>query len=114
MFERIMQVLCAVLLVGVILTSPISAQKSRYRECLADYPLLNFVIVLDAGHGGEDGGAIGIHTLVREKDINLSIVQKLSRLFEVRARQLYLPEKMRIHYVWENIISWRICRHAQQ
>ncbi len=82
MFERIMQVVCAVLLVGVILTSPISAQKSSYSECLADYPLLNFVIVLDAGHGGEDGGAIGIHTLVREKDINLSIVQKLGRLFE--------------------------------
>ena len=112
MFERIMQVLCAVLLVGVILTSPISAQKSRYRECLADYPLLNFVIVLDAGHGGEDGGAIGIHTLVREKDINLC--KSLAGCLKVRARQLYLPEKMRIHYVWENIISWRICRHAQQ
>lgn len=82
MFERIMRVVCAVLLVGVIVTSPVNRGKNRYSECLADYPLLNFVIVLDAGHGGEDGGAIGINTLVREKDINLSIVQKLARLFE--------------------------------
>ncbi|MFH0736440.1 MAG: N-acetylmuramoyl-L-alanine amidase [bacterium] len=39
------------------------------------------VIVLDAGHGGKDAGAIGI-TKVKEKDINLGIALKLGKLIE--------------------------------
>ena len=38
-------------------------------------------IVLDAGHGGMDSGAVGI-TGVHEKDINLSIVLKLQAILE--------------------------------
>ncbi len=30
------------------------------------------VVILDAGHGGEDGGAVGVDGIV-EKDINLAI-----------------------------------------
>ncbi len=36
----------------------------------------NFVVVLDAGHGGLDGGAVSVSGAL-EKDINLSIVLKL-------------------------------------
>jgi len=39
------------------------------------------LIVLDAGHGGEDPGAIGRNG-TREKDINLAIVLELERLFK--------------------------------
>ena len=39
------------------------------------------VIVLDAGHGGHDYGAIGVNG-VREKDINLGITLKLGKLIE--------------------------------
>ena len=35
------------------------------------------VILLDAGHGGEDGGAVGLNGIV-EKDINLPITLKLN------------------------------------
>lgn len=36
-------------------------------------------IILDAGHGGEDGGAVGVDGII-EKDINLSITQNLRDL----------------------------------
>ena len=39
------------------------------------------VIVLDAGHGGHDYGAIGVNG-VREKDVNLGITLKLGKLLE--------------------------------
>ncbi|MCX7797194.1 MAG: N-acetylmuramoyl-L-alanine amidase [Melioribacter sp.] len=38
-------------------------------------------VVIDAGHGGEDPGAIGV-TGVKEKDINLGIALKLGKLIE--------------------------------
>lgn len=39
------------------------------------------VIVIDAGHGGQDAGAIGVNG-VKEKDINLAISLKLGKLIE--------------------------------
>ena len=36
-------------------------------------------VIIDAGHGGEDGGAVGVNG-VYEKDINLKIAQYLSEL----------------------------------
>ncbi len=38
------------------------------------------VIIIDAGHGGEDGGAIGVDGSL-EKDLNLSIAFELAELF---------------------------------
>ena len=39
-------------------------------------------IVLDAGHGGIDGGVTGVATGVKESDINLAITLKLKRELE--------------------------------
>ena len=41
--------------------------------------ILDLTVVLDAGHGGIDGGAVGVKTKVKESDINLSIVRKLEK-----------------------------------
>ena len=35
-------------------------------------------IVIDAGHGGVDGGVVGVNTGVKESDINLEIAHKLA------------------------------------
>ena len=39
-----------------------------------------FVVVIDAGHGGKDVGALG--RKVREKDVNLAVALKLGNLIE--------------------------------
>lgn len=58
-----------------------------YRAITAVVPVLEQsdslpVIVIDAGHGGFDGGAVGVDGVV-EKGINLAIAQKLYDLFTV-------------------------------
>jgi N-acetylmuramoyl-L-alanine amidase len=45
-----------------------------------DLPSSQFVVVIDAGHGGIDPGGIGISTKVKEADVNLQISKKLEKL----------------------------------
>ena len=40
----------------------------------------DFVVVIDAGHGGHDPGAIG--KISKEKNINLKVALKLGKLIE--------------------------------
>ena len=47
------------------------------------------VVIIDAGHGGFDGGAVGVDGII-EKDINLSIAQKLSDLLKIHGIQTVL------------------------
>ena len=44
----------------------------------------NYVVVIDAGHGGKDHGAIDNN--VREKDINLGVALKLGNLSRLYIR----------------------------
>lgn len=39
--------------------------------------LYNYTIVIDAGHGGRDGGSVGVVTGVKESDLNLQVSKKL-------------------------------------
>ncbi len=48
----------------------------------ASYESKKFTVVIDAGHGGIDGGALGATTGVRESDLNLLIAKNLKELFE--------------------------------
>jgi len=44
-------------------------------------PITQKTIIVDAGHGGDDGGAVGINGTV-EKDINLDIALKLEKILK--------------------------------
>lgn len=67
-----------------------------------NYSIKNITLVIDAGHGGEDGGAVGTSGVL-EKDINLSVAKKLEgmlTLLDVDVvmtrnddRMLYLPDQ---------------------
>ena len=74
-------VLGMILLGNHIATSPAPSAPAALQ---ANRP----VIIIDAGHGGEDGGAIGVNGCY-EKDINLKIAEKLS-VFLSLSPSLYL------------------------
>lgn len=58
-------------IVAVMFMPSVSAQSDDNK---------NFVVVLDAGHGGNDPGAVGLKG--KEKNINLAVVLKLGKLIE--------------------------------
>ena len=60
--------------VGVITAVSITAAAS----------LNGKTVVVDAGHGGRDGGVVGRTTGVREADINLAIARNLRRFLETK------------------------------
>lgn len=45
-------------------------------------PAGEFIVAIDAGHGGIDAGVSGVKTKVKESDLNLEIAKNLAELFE--------------------------------
>ncbi|MBQ1901639.1 MAG: N-acetylmuramoyl-L-alanine amidase [Lachnospiraceae bacterium] len=54
--------------------------KYLYLSFLDPHEVYDYVVVVDAGHGGKDNGAS--HDGVCEKDLNLAIVNKIKELFD--------------------------------
>ncbi len=50
-------------------------------------------IVLDAGHGGMDGGVVGKRTGIKESDLNLQIVYRLQEVFTDMGFEVVLTRK---------------------
>ena len=45
---------------------------------LLAFSLMSFTVVIDAGHGGHDAGAIGLKMKVQEKNLNLTVAKQLA------------------------------------
>ena len=74
-----------------------SIVEETTKEPLCDKNGNQITIVLDAGHGGEDPGKVGVHNEL-EKDINLSIVLQLKeRLTEEGIRVVLTRENDRVY-----------------
>ncbi len=52
-----------------------------------------FTVVLDAGHGGIDGGVVGINTGMKESDVNLSLTRILAARLEDAGLNVVLTRK---------------------
>lgn len=65
------------LVIGLTIATQKTIQVSN-----TDLSSSQFVVVVDAGHGGIDPGGIGISTKVKEADLNLEIAKKLEQLLQ--------------------------------
>ncbi len=80
----------------------------------------DLIIAIDAGHGGEDPGAIG-HKGTREKDVVLAIANKLQRLIDkqpgmrsvmIRTSDYYIGLRKRVEIARKNKADMFISIHA--
>lgn len=47
-------------------------------------PKTGLTVVIDAGHGGADGGVVGVTTSVKESDVNLSVARHLKHFLKTK------------------------------
>jgi N-acetylmuramoyl-L-alanine amidase len=97
-----------ILILGLFVIFPIQAQDAR------------FTVVLDAGHGGHDPGAMSANS--REKDINLAIVLDLGAIIEQKFKDVkvvytrktdkYLTLQERADVVNDHHADLFICIHT--
>ncbi|MCH5210543.1 MAG: N-acetylmuramoyl-L-alanine amidase [Oscillospiraceae bacterium] len=64
-------------------------KKYESRQTFADR---DFKIVLDAGHGEPDGGAVGVNGTL-EKDVNIAIVEKIREVLESRGTEVIMTRE---------------------
>ena len=90
------RILLAILLIGVWLLQIKYRPIPVFQPSGSEYVTINFI--LDAGHGGEDGGAVSV-TGVPESSINLDIVLRLSDLmsFLGESSSLLREEDISLH-----------------
>ena len=83
---------------------------------------MSFTVVIDAGHGGNDAGAIGHVLKIKEKDLNLSVAQRLAdkirqhypevNVVMTRTTDVFLPLQQRADIVNKNHADLFICVHT--
>ncbi|WP_261979304.1 N-acetylmuramoyl-L-alanine amidase [Buchnera aphidicola] len=82
--------------------------------------LKKIIIIIDAGHGGYDPGAIGIQG-IQEKKINIAIALRLQKLLNdnsmfhtilTRSNDSYLSLKKRKQFINKNHVNFLVSIHA--
>ena len=71
--------------IDVLYPTSIPCRISTSSTQIKDFKL----VVLDAGHGGNDPGAVGRHGL-REKDVSLDIVQRIKRILQANGLNIIM------------------------
>ncbi len=84
-------------------------------------PAYDFTVVIDAGHGGEDAGAVG-RTGLMEKDLNLKVSTMLAdtiraafprvQVLQTRTEDVFIPLQRRADFVNKHNADLFICIHT--
>ncbi len=83
-----------ILFVAVLVTILFIVKIKNHSEDVMKYmPVTNKTIILDAGHGGIDPGAMSDDKTILEKDINLQIAKKLKELIEASGGSVILTRE---------------------
>ena len=91
--ERVRKIISwgiGLLLLAYLIQLPIQQTESTWASW--SLPLSGKVIVIDPGHGGPDGGAVGSDDTV-EKDIALSVSKQLQRYLQQAGALVYLTRE---------------------
>ena len=80
---------CSVLVLLALLLSSALVSRPRVRESGTASSSPRPTVILDAGHGGEDGGAVGVNG-VREKELNLAVTECLAELLTLAGVEVIL------------------------
>ncbi|MCH5298264.1 MAG: N-acetylmuramoyl-L-alanine amidase [Ruminococcus sp.] len=79
-FKKIYLITISLFLIYIFLVFVAFFNLERYTDANSNVINNDVTVVIDAGHGGEDGGAVAND--ITEKDINLSIANKLADVFK--------------------------------
>ena len=85
LFARVFFLILLFLLAGLCTFFLSSRLTPRSVDAIAHPPL----VILDAGHGGEDGGAVGTNGVL-EKDLNLAVANELADLLRKEGVEVIL------------------------
>ena len=74
---------------------------------MAMFAMMSFTVVIDAGHGGHDTGAVGLKMGVQEKNLNLTVAKQLAakigekypevKVILTRDTDVFLPLQQRLY-----------------
>lgn len=84
--QGLFALLCTLLILGTAIGSILYLGETK--EVIVQYRSKPKIII-DSGHGGFDGGAVGVNNTV-EKDINLSIALKLRDMLQCNGFQVIM------------------------
>ena len=92
--KYVKRILISLVLICVITASIFAVPKISDKVKLTSIQPSNdrFCVIIDAGHGGIDGGAVGAEGII-EKDINLAIALKLRDMMEVNGIKVVMTRE---------------------
>ena len=87
---KLTAIVLTAVIIGVLFLSRTGEIRAAGTETENNALFDGLKIVLDAGHGGIDGGVVGIVTKTKEAEVNLSVTYKLKKLLESVGVQVFL------------------------
>ncbi len=84
---------CTAVVIGFIAALGLCMQVLLRPQSVSAFAQGSMKIVLDAGHGGIDGGVVGKKTGIKESDINLQITYALKSVLEDAGFEVALTRK---------------------